>query len=124
MDLKAPDHTTISRRGQQLDVNLRHAAKDGPFHLFVDSTGLSIVGQGRLAAVEHGGSGKRAWKKLHLAVDRSGMIVAEVLTDGRADFRVAVGFMRQRPGKAESPVPLPEPYSAVRTGLGDRRERS
>jgi len=85
LDLKAPDHTTISRRSQQLDVNLRHAAKDRPFHLIVDSTGLSIVGQGEWAAVKHGGSGKRAWKKLHLGVDRSGMIVAEVLTDGNAD---------------------------------------
>jgi IS5 family transposase len=85
LNLKAPDHTTLSRRSQQLDVNLRHAEKDRPFHLIVDSTGLSIVGQGEWAAVKHGGSGKRAWKKLHLGVDRSGMIVAEVLTDGNAD---------------------------------------
>ncbi len=85
VDLEAPDHTTLSRRSQHLDVSLRHTAKDRPFHLIVDSTGLSIVGQGEWAAVKHGGSGKRAWKKLHLGVDRSGMIVAEVLTDGNAD---------------------------------------
>ena len=35
--------------------------------------------------MDNGGNGKRAWKKLHLGVDRSGMIVAEVLTDGNAD---------------------------------------
>ncbi len=29
--------------------------------------------------------GKRGWKKLHLAVDGSGAIVAQVLTDGNAD---------------------------------------
>ncbi len=32
-----------------------------------------------------GCGGKRAWKKLHLGVDRSGVIVAELLTDGNAD---------------------------------------
>ena len=85
LNLEAPDHTTVSRRSQQLDVDLRLAAEGGPIHLIVDSTGLSIVGEGEWAAVKHGGSGKRAWKKLHLGVDRSGSIVAQVLTDGNAD---------------------------------------
>jgi IS5 family transposase len=85
LNLKAPDHTTLSRRSQQLDVDLRLVSEDRPIHLIVDSTGLSIVGQGEWAAVKHGGSGKRAWKKLHLGVDRSGIIVAEVLTNGNVD---------------------------------------
>ncbi len=84
LDLEAPDHTTISRRSQQVDVGLRLAATKGRLHLIVDSTGLSIIGEGEWAAVKHGGRGKRAWKKLHLGVDRSGAIVAEVLTDGDA----------------------------------------
>jgi IS5 family transposase len=85
LDLEAPDHTTVSRRSQQVDVRLRLAATKGRLHLIVDSTGLSIVGEGEWAAVKHGGSGKRAWKKIHLGVDRSGVIVAELLTDGNAD---------------------------------------
>jgi IS5 family transposase len=85
LDLEAPDHTTISRRSQQLDVGLRLAATKGRLHLIVDSTGLSILGEGEWAAVKYGGRGKRAWKKLHLGVDRSGVIVAELLTDGNAD---------------------------------------
>jgi hypothetical protein len=56
-----------------------------PIHLIIDSTGLSIVGEGEWAAAKYGGRGKRAWKKLHLGVDRSGVIVAEVLTDGNID---------------------------------------
>ncbi len=52
------------------------------------STGLSIVGEGEWAAARHGGKGKRGWKKLHLGVDRSGVIVAQVLTDGNADDAV------------------------------------
>ena len=85
IDLEAPDHTTLSRRGQHLNVRLDRVASTKRIHLMVDSTGLSIVGEGEWAAVKHGGNGKRAWKKLHLGVDRSGVIVAELLTDGNAD---------------------------------------
>ena len=85
VDLEAPDHTTLSRRSQRLDVALHLVPANEPIHLIVDSTGLSIVGEGEWAAVKHGGRGKRAWKKLHLGVDQSGVIVAEVLTDGNAD---------------------------------------
>jgi IS5 family transposase len=85
VDLEAPDHTTLSRRGRILDVELNRVVCSRPIHLFVDSTGLSIVGEGEWAAVKHGGGGKRAWKKLHLGVDRSGVIVAEGLTNGNAD---------------------------------------
>jgi IS5 family transposase len=94
VDLEAPDHTTLSRRAQHLDVELDSVASNSPIHLIVDSTGLSIVGEGEWAAVKHGGSGKRAWKKLHLGVDRSGVIIAEVLTDGNADdARTAIGLI-------------------------------
>jgi hypothetical protein len=94
LDLEAPDHTTISRRSQQLDVGLRLAATKGRLHRIVDSTGPSILGEGEWAAVKYGGRGKRAWKKLHLGVDRSGVIVAEVLTDGNADdARTALGLI-------------------------------
>jgi len=68
LDLEAPDHTTVSRRSQQLEIDLRLTAAKGPLHLVVDSTGLSIIGEGEWAAVKHGGHGKRAWKKLHLSL--------------------------------------------------------
>ena len=94
LDLEAPDRTTISRRSQHVDVGLRLAATKGRLHLIVDSTGLSIIGEGEWAAVKHGGRGKRAWKKLHLGVDRSGAIVAEVPTDGDAhDSKTALDLI-------------------------------
>ena len=85
VDLEAPDHTTLSRRSQHLDVRFHLVPADEPLHLIVDSTGLSIVGEGEWAAGKHGGRGTRGWKKLHFGVDGSGAIVAHVLTDGSAD---------------------------------------
>ena len=85
LDLSAPDHTTLSRRGQHLDLPLRRAPAGAGLHLLVDSTGLSIVGEGERAAVKHGGRGRRGWKKLHLGVDRSGVIVARALTEASVD---------------------------------------
>ena len=85
LDLSAPDHTTLSRRGQHLDLTLRRLPAGASMHLLVDSTGLSIVGEGEWAAVKHGGRGRRGWKKLHLGVDRSGVIVARALTEASVD---------------------------------------
>ena len=85
LELSAPDHTTLSRRGQHLDLPLRRAPTGAGLHLIVDSTGLSIVGEGEWAAAKHGGRGRRGWKKLHLGVDRSGVIVARALTEASVD---------------------------------------
>ena len=88
VDLAAPDHTTLSRRSQSLAVECRRIPSRGPIHLIVDSTGLSIVGEGEWAAVNHGGRGHRGWKTLHLAVDRVGVIVAHALTEPTVDAAI------------------------------------
>ncbi len=85
LDLAAPDHTTLSRRGRHLDIALRAISARGPMQLIVDSTGLSIVGQGEWAAAKHGGRGIRGWKKLHVGVDQSGVIVSHALTEATVD---------------------------------------
>ena len=85
VDLTAPDHTTLSRRGQPLALALRRARPGTSLHLIVDSTGLSIVGEGEWAAAKHGGRGRRGWRKLHLGVDGSRVIVACALTEPTAD---------------------------------------
>jgi hypothetical protein len=83
--LDAPDHTTLSRRSQTLHDAAPSLAAKRPLHSIVDSTGLSVVGEGEWAAAKHGGRGTRGWKKRHLGVDRSGVIVAHVLTDATVD---------------------------------------
>ena len=49
IDRSAPDHTTLSRRGQLLDLTRRRVPTGEGMHLIVDSTGLSIMGEGEWA---------------------------------------------------------------------------
>jgi hypothetical protein len=73
LDLKTPDHTTLSRRSSAVEVPefVRH--QEGAVHLAIDSTGLKIMGNGEWHAHKHKTSNKRrAWRKLHLAVDGGG----------------------------------------------------
>ncbi len=73
----------------------RHTAPRRHHRAYViDSTGLSIVGEGEWVAAKYGGRGRRGWKKLHIGVDRIGMIVAEILTNGDAnDGRTALDLI-------------------------------
>lgn len=84
--LSVPDHTTLSRRGRAFAGRQpRVLASAGPVHLVLDSTGLELFGQGEWDAEKHGRL-RRAWRKLHLAVDAgTGEIAAHVLTEGHAD---------------------------------------
>jgi len=81
LSLPVPDHTTISRRANKLGrLKFSLPGGNGPIHLLIDSTGLKIhVGQLRKPPKQ------RAWRKLHLAVDRkSGEILAADLTSSKA----------------------------------------
>ena len=84
-DLSAPDYTTLSRRSQHLRRRLRPVPPGEDLHLVLDSTGLSIVGEGEWAAAKHGGRGRRGWRKLHLGVDQSGVIRVHTLTEATGD---------------------------------------
>ena len=85
LDLRVPDHTTVSRRGRHLDLSLLRGLKRAGLHLIIDSSGLSIVGESEWAPAKHGRRGRRGWKKLHLGVDPTGVIVAHALTEATLD---------------------------------------
>ena len=103
LSLEVPDHTTLSRRSQNLNVRLRRPVANKPMHLIVDSTGLSIVGEDEWAAAKHGKKSKRGWKKLHLGIDRSGVIVAQLLTESNVDdANTGVDLIRQVHGNLAS----------------------
>ena len=86
LNLKAPDHTTLSRRNQIVAVPPLTRSHDGPIDLIVDSTGLKILGCGEWNAHKHKASKKRRdWRKLHIGVDAEGFMVAAELTASSRD---------------------------------------
>jgi hypothetical protein len=102
LDLDTPDHTTLSRRSRQLNIALKPKASASPMDFIIDSTGLSIVGQGEWAAAKHGKRGKRGWRKLHIGINGAGEIVAQVLTDGNADdAKTGIELIEQVEGDIE-----------------------
>src|SRR5437899_1336354 len=56
LDLAAPDHSTISRRGETLPVSRPRAGSE-PVHLLVDSTGLKLCGPGEWLVEKHAAKG-------------------------------------------------------------------
>ncbi len=91
LDLPVPDHSTLSRRAETLDV-ARPKAGSAPMHLLVGSTGLRLCGAGEWLEEKHGSKRRRAWRVLHLATDaNTGRIVASALIDRDADDGSQVG---------------------------------
>ncbi len=100
--LPVPDHSTLSRRAQSLDVAPKTTQHRGPIHLIVDSTGLQIAGEGPWAAAKHGTKGTRDWRKLHVGVDERGFIIAHGMTESRVDdASVVPDLLKQVDGSIE-----------------------
>ncbi len=80
--LAVPDHSTLSRRAETLEVP-RPRRSGEPVHLLVDSTGLKLCGEGEWLVEKHGTKTRRSWRKLHLGLEAdTGQIVAAALTAG------------------------------------------
>ena len=125
LDLPAPDQTTLSRRGQHLKLTLRRVPRGEPMHLIVDSTGLSIVGEGEWAAAKHGGRGTRGWKKLHVAVDEVDGHLTRVTADPAYDTRACYGAAGARGARVVVPPTKTASLSrrGARSGARDRTIR-
>jgi hypothetical protein len=54
LDLAVPDHSTLSRRAETLEVPRPSSSSGGPVHLLVDSTGLRLCGPGEWLIEKHG----------------------------------------------------------------------
>ncbi|MFN4320400.1 MAG: IS5 family transposase, partial [Aquificaceae bacterium] len=95
LSLPVPDHTTLSRRGRKLKVNIPKKAK-GPLHLVVDSSGLKVYGEGEWKVKQYGYCKRRTWRKVHLAIDsQSGEIQAVELTEDNVHDSKVIPLMLQ-----------------------------
>jgi hypothetical protein len=86
LDLAVPDHSTLSRRAERLEVSKPSPSARDPVHLLVDSTGLRLCGPGEWLVEKHGTRTRRSWRKLHIGVDaETGQILAAELTTSEVD---------------------------------------
>lgn len=69
LNLRIPDHTTMSRRACTVQIHIPRKVRNEPIHLVVDSTGLKIYGEGEWKVRKHGKSKRRSWIKVHLGAD-------------------------------------------------------
>jgi len=100
LDLAVPDHSTLSKRAETLEVPRPQARRDGePLYLLVDSTGLKLCGAGEWLVEKHGTKTRRSWRKLHIGLDAdTGQIVTAVLTTKEVDDGAEVGPLLDQAG--------------------------
>lgn len=96
LHLGVPDHSTLSKRGKILKVNLPKKSS-GRLNMVLDSTGLKIYGEGEWKVRKHGYSKRRTWRKLHLGGNPdTGEILAVVLTENSvSDDAVVKEMLKQ-----------------------------
>ncbi len=102
LDLAVPDHSTLSRRAETLEMALPRPGS-APVRLLVDSTGLKLCGAGEWLLEKHGTRTRRSWRKLHIDVDAdTGQIVAATLTSSDVDDASQVGALLDQAGPLAS----------------------
>jgi Transposase DDE domain len=111
--LVVPDHSTLSRRGQTVQLQLPKRPR-GSVHLVLDSSGLKVSGEGEWKVRQHGWSKRRTWRKFHLSIDvDSGEVQAAMLsTAGVTDAEMVDPMLAQ----VENPI-----ASVVADGSYDQR---
>ena len=99
LDILVPGFSTLSRRGQGLNLPAKpQTQKDQPVHLVVDSTGLKIFGEGEWLLKKHKTKTKRrSWRKLHLGLDlvTGEVICTELTKDDVGDPTALPGLLGQ-----------------------------
>ena len=82
LEWPVPCFSTVSRRQATLTVTIPVRRRTEPLRLLVDSTGLKICGKGEWKVKKHGAEYRRAWHKVHLAIDAETLDVRAVEMTG------------------------------------------
>lgn len=97
VSLCCPDHTSISKLAQNVNVNIKTPTRGEIAHLVIDSTGLKVFGEGEWNVKKHGAEKRRVWRKLHLAVDAATheIVCADLSLSNITDAQTLPGLMNQ-----------------------------
>ncbi len=81
INLSVPDHSTLSKRGKDLKINLPRKTSQS-LNIVMDSSGLKIYGEGEWKVRMHGVSKRRTWRKLHVGANPDDGEIQAVLLSG------------------------------------------
>ena len=120
LDLRVPDHSTLSRRAKTLEVARPQPHRNGePLHLLVDSTGLRLCGAGEWLLEKHGTKTRLSWRKLHIGLDAgSSRTIATSPTAKEVDDGVQVGPLLDQVTGAVSSFTADDGYDQNRVYAG------
>ena len=98
---KAPDYTTLSRRGKTLKIDLGVRKTSQSLDVLIDSTGVKVMGEGEWKMRCHGKTRRRLWRKLHIAMDlETQTILSATMTESaRLDGNCLPRLMDQITGR-------------------------
>jgi hypothetical protein len=103
LTLAVPDHSTLSRRAETLDVprpRSRTRIETDRVPLLVDSTGLKLCGAGEWLIEKHGTKTSRSCRKLHIGMDaNTGEVAANALTTNEVDDARQIGHLLDQVAK-------------------------
>jgi len=99
LHVEVPHFSTLCRRAAALRIRplqTRAYDPDERVTMIVDSTGLKMYGEREWQAEKHKVKGRKTWRKLHLAIDGQGFIIAhELTTNKKGDAPVAEALVDQ-----------------------------
>lgn len=82
LDLRAPDHSTMSKRGKVVRLSKKSESESDSegICVIVDSTGVKVFGEKEWMNYKHGTRQRKVWRKLHLCIDKEGKVLSSKLT--------------------------------------------
>ena len=103
LNLTVPDHSTLSRRRRQLEINLAVKNLSNSLHLVVDSTGVKVYGEVEWKVRQHGIGKRRTWRKLHFCTDEATLEIVSVVasTNDVSDAEALPDLLQDVPVKIE-----------------------
>jgi len=89
--LQVPEFSRLSRRSAKALANITLPTLQENTYLIIDSTGLKVYGESEWLENKHGKQYKRkVWRKLHIGINKDGIILSRVMTNHITDDRQCV----------------------------------
>ena len=113
LDWEVPDVSTLCRRQKTLSVAIPYQGSKGPLNLLIVSTGIKAEGDGdgESNARKHGGTKRRLWRRIHIAIDEETLEIRAIEVTG-SNIGPSHGLHANRCRATDAPI-LPDPPGQI-----------